>query len=96
MLFNQEKSNDSFWHRFFSLLVKPKTMKPLATILVVLGIVMMIITGVNIATKKEVVDLGKIEISKTENHPISWSPIVGGVLLIAGAALFLVSRKKMA
>ncbi len=69
-------------------------MKPLAIVLIVVGAIMMIITGVNVATKKEVVDLGKIEINKTENHPISWSPIIGGVLLVAGAALFFASRKK--
>ena len=68
--------------------------KPLAIVLIVVGAIMMIITGVNVATKKEVVDLGKIEINKTENHPISWSPIIGGVLLVAGAALFFASRKK--
>jgi hypothetical protein len=69
-------------------------MKPLAIVLIIVGAIMMIITGVNIATKKEVVDLGKIEINKTENHPISWSPIVGGVLLVAGAAMLMVGRKK--
>jgi len=69
-------------------------MKPLAIVLIVVGAIMMIITGVNVATKKEVLDLGKIEINKTENHPISWSPIIGGVLLVAGAALFFASRKK--
>ena len=69
-------------------------MKPLAIFLIIAGIVMMIITGVNIVTKKEVVDLGKVEINKTENHPINWSPIVGGVLLVAGIAIILTNRKK--
>jgi hypothetical protein len=69
-------------------------MKPLAIVLIIVGAIMMIITGVNVATKKEVVDLGKIEINKTENHPISWSPIVGGVLLVAGLAILMVGRKK--
>jgi len=50
---------------------KTNKMKPLAIVLIVIGAIMMIITGVNIATKKEVVDLGKVEINKTENHPIS-------------------------
>lgn len=71
-------------------------MKPLAIILIVAGCIMMIITGVNFATKEKVVDLGKVEINKTENHPISWSPIVGGVLLVAGVTTFFMSRKKVA
>ena len=69
-------------------------MKPLAVVLIVAGCIMMIVTGVNFATKEKVVDLGKVEISKTRNHPVSWSPIVGGVLLLAGIGAFLMSKKK--
>ena len=43
---------------------------------------------------EKVVDLGKIEINKTENHPVSWSPIVGGVLLVGGIAMFFMAKKK--
>ncbi|MCE3226406.1 MAG: hypothetical protein K0S32_957 [Bacteroidetes bacterium] len=69
-------------------------MKTLAIILIVAGSVMMIITGINIVTKKEVVDLGKIEINKTENNPVQWSPIIGGVILGAGLILLLAGKKK--
>ncbi|PBQ31674.1 hypothetical protein CNR22_07795 [Sphingobacteriaceae bacterium] len=71
-------------------------MKALAVVLIVAGAIMMIITGVNFATKEKVVDLGKLEINKTENHPVSWSPIIGVVLLVAGVGAFFVSRKKVA
>lgn len=71
-------------------------MRALAIVLIVAGAIMMIITGVNFATKEKVVDLGKVEINKTENHPVSWSPIVGVVLLAAGIGAFFVSKKKMA
>ena len=69
-------------------------MKVLAIVLIVAGSIMMIITGVNFVTKEKVVDLGKVEISKTKNNPVSWSPIVGVVLLAAGIGTFLVSKKK--
>lgn len=69
-------------------------MKSLAIILILAGAIMLVITGINITTKKEVVDLGKVEINKTENHPIRWSPIVGGVLLVAGIGALAMSRKK--
>ena len=71
-------------------------MRALAIVLIVAGAVMMIITGVNFATKEKVVDLGKVEINKTENHPVSWSPIIGVVLIAAGIGAFFVSKKKMA
>lgn len=69
-------------------------MKPLAIILIIAGIVMMIITGINLKTKEKVVDLGKVEINKTENYPVSWSPIIGGILLLAGVATLVMSKKK--
>jgi len=69
-------------------------MRALAVVLIVAGSIMMIITGVNFATKEKVVDLGKLEISKTKNYPISWSPIVGAVLLVAGIGAFVMSKKK--
>lgn len=70
-------------------------MKPLAVILIVIGAFMMIITGVNFVTKDKVVDLGKVEIDKTRNHPVNWSPIVGGVLLLAGIGALAMSKKKI-
>ena len=71
-------------------------MKALAIVLIVAGSIMMIITGINIVTKEKVVDLGKVEISKKKNNPISWSPILGGVLLVAGIGMFVAGRKKAA
>jgi uncharacterized membrane protein YidH (DUF202 family) len=70
-------------------------MKNLGLVLIVIGIVMMVITGFNYVTKKKVVDLGPVEINKEENHPVQWSPIIGGILLISGVVI-VVSGKKSA
>jgi hypothetical protein len=71
-------------------------MKALGIILIAAGIVMMIITGVNVVSEDKVVDLGKVEITKEKNNPVSWSPIVGAVLLVAGVVVVLTDRKKIA
>jgi hypothetical protein len=68
-------------------------MRNLGIVLIVIGIVMMIFTGFNYVTKKNVVDIGPVEINKSENHPVQWSPIVGGVLLAAGFVLVLTAKK---
>jgi hypothetical protein len=68
-------------------------MRTVGIILIVIGGIMMVFTGFNLITKKEVVDIGSLEINKTEKTPVKWSPIVGGVLLVAGVVL-LVSGKK--
>jgi hypothetical protein len=68
-------------------------MKNVGIVLVVLGIIMMLITGFNIITKKKVVDLGPIEINKEEKHPIQWSPIIGGILLVGGIVVIATGKK---
>ncbi|PZR28014.1 MAG: hypothetical protein DI538_25245 [Azospira oryzae] len=69
-------------------------MKNLGIVLIAVGLLMTVITGFNVVTKKKVVDLGPIEINKEEKTPIYWSPIVGGILLVSGIAIVLVSRRK--
>jgi uncharacterized membrane protein YdcZ (DUF606 family) len=69
-------------------------MKTLGIVLVVLGIVMMVITGVNVVTKKKVVDVGPLEINKEKRTPINWSPIIGVALLVGGIAVMAADKKK--
>ena len=69
--------------------------KNLGIVLVVIGIIMMIYTGFNFVTKEKVVDLGPLQISKNENHPVQWSPIIGGILLVGGILIITTSKKKI-
>ncbi|CAN5916537.1 hypothetical protein BH11BAC7_BH11BAC7_10870 [soil metagenome] len=68
-------------------------MRALGIILIVAGVVLMIITGINVTRKEKVLDLGKVEINKETTTPINWSPILGGVLLVGGIAVLLTSKK---
>ena len=67
--------------------------RTLGLVLVIIGIVMMAYTGFNYVTKEKVVDIGPLEISKEKNNPISWSPIVGVVLLVGGIIVMARDRK---
>lgn len=68
-------------------------MKTLGILLIVIGAIMTIFTGFNLITKKEVADIGPIEINKTEKTPIYWSPVTGALLLVAGVVIMATSRK---
>ncbi len=69
-------------------------MKMFGIILIVVGGLMTVFTGFNVITKKEVVDLGAVEINKKEKTPIYWSPVTGGIVLAAGVVVLLVSKRK--
>jgi len=68
-------------------------MKPMAVILIVVGVVMIIFRGFNFQTEKKVVDLGPVQINKKENNWVGW-PTYAGALAIAGGALLLIASKK--
>lgn len=68
-------------------------MKTLGVFVLVLGVIMTMVTGFNLVTKKEVAEIGPIEISKEEKKPIYWSPITGGVLIVAGVVILVAGKK---
>jgi hypothetical protein len=70
-------------------------MKNLGLTLLVVGIGMTLFTGFNLVTRKKVVDLGELQISTKEKTPVYWSPVVGGVVAIAGLVILLTSKKKI-
>jgi hypothetical protein len=68
-------------------------MKTLAIVLIIIGGIMTVFTGFNLVTKKEVADIGPIEINKTEKTPVYWSPVTGAILLVAGIIIMVSSKR---
>jgi uncharacterized membrane protein YdcZ (DUF606 family) len=68
--------------------------KTIGIILVAIGILMMLYTGFNYITTKKVVDIGALQVNKEENHPVQWSPIVGGIVLVAGIIIIVSDKKR--
>ena len=69
-------------------------MKVIGIILIVAGIAMLIFRGFNITTEKKVLDVGPIEVSKTEKKWLGWPVYTGAIAIIAGIVIVAVSRKK--
>lgn len=69
-------------------------MKATGIILIIAGILMMIFTGFNFKTQKKVIDIGELEINKTENNRVGWPTYAGGVVLLVGSIITIVGFKK--
>ena len=63
--------------------------KTIGIVLVIIGIIMLAYTGFNYVTTEKIVDIGPIEINKEKNHFVQWPPIVGVLLIVGGAVVFV-------
>ncbi|WP_114752620.1 DUF3185 family protein [Pleomorphovibrio marinus] len=68
-------------------------MKIFGIILIVIGIIMFIITGVSYTSEETIVDAGPLELSAEQEKEVNWPPYAGGAAVIAGIALVALSRK---
>jgi preprotein translocase subunit SecE len=69
-------------------------MRATGIVLIIVGILMMIFTGINFTTEKKVVDVGPLEINKKENKRIGWPTYVGGTVTVLGVVVLVAGRKK--
>ena len=72
-------------------------MKPqilIAALLIVLGVIAFAYQGFSYTTTEKAIDLGPIQVmaEKTHNFPIP--PIVGGIALVGGIVLLVLSARK--
>lgn len=69
-------------------------MRTAGVILIILGIALLIFRGFNMKTEETVVDVGPIEVNKTEDKWIGWPVYTGGIAIIAGLIMIIADRKK--
>ncbi len=69
-------------------------MKAAGWVLIVVGIVMILIKGFSVPVEKKVVDIGPLEVNKTENKWIGWPTYAGGILAVIGVVLVVADKKK--
>ncbi len=62
-------------------------MKVAGVILLLVGLVALIYGGFRYTTQKREVDMGPIQINKTEHHNVPIPPLVGVVCIVGGGAL---------
>jgi drug/metabolite transporter (DMT)-like permease len=68
-------------------------MKTIGIILIIIGVAMIVLKGINFQTQKQVAKVGPIQVNKTENKHVGWPTYTGAVIGIVGVVL-LVSGSK--
>lgn len=68
-------------------------MKVIGIVLILAGIAMLLFKGFSYTQQKKVVDLGPVEINKTEKKRVNW-PLYAGVLVTVAGVAITVSAKK--
>ena len=68
--------------------------KPIGIFLIGIGIIMLIWSSFTYTKRENVVDAGPVHISADRQKTVSWPPMVGAVVLVAGVAMVVVGRKR--
>ncbi|HTA85910.1 MAG TPA: hypothetical protein VK729_06540 [Silvibacterium sp.] len=69
-------------------------MKIAGIMLIIAGVAALLYGGFSYTTHKKAVDLGPVQIEKTEHHSIPLPPLLGIVAVIGGGALFYFGAKE--
>ena len=68
--------------------------KPVGIVLIVIGIAMLIWTSFTYTKRENVINAGSLHISADRQKTVSWPPVVGGVILIAGVVIVVTAKKR--
>ena len=66
----------------------------LGILLIVIGAIMLIWTGITYTKKKKIIDAGPIQVSVDQKETIGWPPYLGTILLIGGIVIVIVDKKR--
>lgn len=67
--------------------------KAIGVILIVLGILGFLVSGISFTTTEEVADVGPVEVEREEERSIPIGPIASGVAVVAGASLLFIGAR---
>ena len=71
-------------------------MKPITLVgvlLIILGVIALAYQGITYTTHKDIVDVGPIHATKTEQKTIPLPPVLGGLALLGGVVLVISGTK---
>lgn len=67
-------------------------MRKAGLILIIAGVVITLLAGATFVTQKKILDIGKLEITKEQEHQLPWTPVAGIIVVVAGIALVFAGK----
>jgi hypothetical protein len=68
-------------------------MKNVGLIIIILGLILTIYTGISYFTTDTVAQVGTLEITQRSPHLVSWTPFAGMAVMVVGGFIYLKSKK---
>ena len=68
--------------------------RTIGIIMIVLGVVLFIWTGFTYTKTEKIIGADPIQVSADREKTVNWPPYAGGVMLVAGIVILLVSKKE--
>jgi hypothetical protein len=69
-------------------------MKKAGIFIAIIGLALTIFTAITFFTREKVVDIGSLKITANKPHHLSWSPLIGIAVMLAGGVMVIMSPKK--
>ncbi|HEX5215206.1 MAG TPA: hypothetical protein VFV98_07055 [Vicinamibacterales bacterium] len=69
-------------------------MKAMGVVLIVLGLIGLAYGGIRWTEKDKVVDIGPVEVTRSEHKSIPFPPIAGAISLVAGVLLMVAGGRR--
>ena len=69
-------------------------MKKIGIVIIVIGILFTTITSFKYFTREKIVDVGSLKVTTSMPHHIYWSPYLGVGIIIVGAAVLVLGKKR--
>lgn len=69
-------------------------MRIFGIVLIIVGLIMLFVPGIDFTTKEKVIDAGPIQVTADKKNEIGWPTYAGGVVAAVGLVLVVVGRKK--
>jgi hypothetical protein len=69
-------------------------MRKFGIVLVIVGIVISVFTGITFKREESVVEIGDVEVTREKEKEVNWPQWAGVAVGVAGVILFFAGRKK--